>query len=63
MDARDRELIDRGFYYVAKTSYVEAAVRALMSTDHRQQDWARSVLRGLEEIPTKEKPPLESSGT
>ena len=54
MDPRDQRLIDKGFYYVAKCTYVEAAVRALMSTDHRQQDWARSVLDGLGELPNRE---------
>ena len=47
MDERDRELIDRGFTFVARATAVEAAVRALMSGPERQQEWARMVLEGL----------------
>ena len=47
MDERDKELIDRGFAFVARATAVEAAVRALMSGPERQQEWARMVLEGL----------------
>lgn len=46
----DKELIDRGFAFVARSVYIEAATRALLnskSSDEGVREWARWVLEGL----------------
>ena len=48
MDERDKELIDRGFAFVAKAVYIKAATETLMSAgDPEAIGWARGVLERL----------------
>ena len=56
----DKALIDRGFWYVARTELVSAAVTALQTPDAHNQttlQWARQVLSTLPENKKEEAMP------